>query len=337
MDRQTLFVRRGIAAAGGVLVLILLILGIKGCLSARKERAIKDYVQEVSGLTQESDQQGKQLFQILSGPGGRDQAVNIQNSLNGFRVQSAQLVDHARDLHPPDELKSAQRNLVEALTFRRDGLAAVADSLPTALGDRERRQGTERVTAQMQAFLTSDVIYTQRFLRELVGVLRDKKLDDEVRLPRSQFVPDIQWLQPAFVSERVAGIRTGRGGKAATPGLHGDGLGSVTLGGQALTPGASATVRASGSLAFSVQVVNQGQGTETDVPVRVTIGRGGNTIKAEDTLTSIAAGETKTVNVPITEAPPTGQSVPITVEVVPVPGEKKTDNNKQTFSAIFTR
>jgi hypothetical protein len=35
--------------------------------------------------------------------------------------------------------------------------------------------------------------------------------------------------------------------------------------------------------------------------------------------------------------PPTGQNVPITVEVAAVPGEEKTDNNKQTFSAVFTR
>ena len=325
------------AAVAGLVLLILLILGVKGCLNARKESAIKNYVQDVSGLTQESNQQGKQLFAILSGPGGRDQAVNIQNSLNGFRVQSAQLVDHARDLDPPDDLKSAQRNLVEVLTFRRDSLAAVADALPSALGDQERREGTRRVTAQMQAFLTSDVIYTQRFLRDLVDVLKDEDLADQVRVPRSQFVPDIRWLEPSFVSERVAGIRTGRGGKAATPGLHGDGLGTVTLGGQSLTPGAAATIRLAGDLKFDVQVVNQGQNTETDVPVRITVGRGGDAIKAEDTLDTIAAGETKTVTIPITDQPPTGQSVPITVEVTAVPGEKKTDNNKQAFSAIFTR
>jgi len=34
--------------------------------------------------------------------------------------------------------------------------------------------------------------------------------------------------------------------------------------------------------------------------------------------------------------PPTGRPVSITVNVKPVPGEKKTDNNKQTYQAIFT-
>jgi hypothetical protein len=73
------------------------------------------------------------------------------------------------------------------------------------------------------------------------------------------------------------------------------------------------------------------------VPVRVALGRGARAIKGEDSLDTIAAGETKMVTIPISGQPPTGQSVPITVDVQPVPGEQKTDNNKQTYSAIFTR
>jgi hypothetical protein len=141
------------------------------------------------------------------------------------------------------------------------------------------------------------------------------------------------------VAERVSRIRTGRGGnKAASPGLHGDGLASVTLGGQTLSPGGGSTsVSLSNKLEFGVQVANQGQNTETDVTVRVTVGKGKDAIEAEDTLDSIAAGETKTVTIPLADQPPTGQTVPVTVEVEPVPGEQKTDNNKQQFSVIFTR
>jgi hypothetical protein len=57
----------------------------------------------------------------------------------------------------------------------------------------------------------------------------------------------------------------------------------------------------------------------------------------EEPLDSIAAGETKSVPVALDEQPPTGQSVPVVVEVEPVPGEEKTDNNRLTASVIFTR
>jgi hypothetical protein len=339
VDRQTLMARRTVAGGAAVVVLILLVLGVRGCLDARKERALKDYVRDIDALVQESDQQGAALFELLSGPGGQDQAVDVENSLNGFRVQSAQLVDRSRSLDHPGEVEESHSYLIETLEFRRDGLARIADALPTALGDQNRREGTDEVTAQMQALLASDVIYFQRFLPLLQRALQDEELAGEVRTPSHEnfrFVPDIQWLDPAFVAERVSGVRTGEGGEAA-PGLHGNGLGTVTLGGQTLAPDASTTVTLSDELAFEVQVTNQGENTETDVVVRVTVGEGDDAIELEEPLDSIAAGETKTVTVPLEEQPPTGQSVPIELEIEPVPGEEKTDNNVGSFSAIFTR
>jgi hypothetical protein len=336
-DRQTLMVRRTVAAGVGVLVLILLVLAVRGCLNERKERAFKDYVQEVAGLSQDSVREGEALFDLLSGGGGRDEAVEIENRLNAVRSESAEVVDRAKETDHPDELDGAQSALVEALEFRRDGIKAVADALPTALGDQDRREGARTVTAQMQTFLASDVIYTQRFVPRLQGALEDEQLTGEVRIPASQFLPHIRWLEPAFVSDRISGIRTGRGGEAAAPGLHGNGIGTVNLGGQALAPGGTANVKVSDDLQFQVQIANQGEHTETGVPVRVTLGRGGDEIEVEEEVDSIGAGETKTVNVPLTEAPPTGRAVPITIEVEAVPGEKKTDNNRQTYSAIFTR
>jgi hypothetical protein len=328
--------RRSLALGAGLIVLILLVLGVRGCVNARQERAMKDYVSDVADLVGESGQQSEAFFRLLDGPGGRDQAVDVENSLNGFRVQSAQLVDRARDLDHPGDVDEAQSYLIETLEFRKDGLAAIADALPTALGDQDRREGTEKVTAQMQSFLAGDVIYAARFRPSLSQKLRDEDLAGTVRIPPSEFVPDIQWLQPSFVADKVNGIRSGKGGSAA-PGLHGNGIGTVTLNGQALSSGGSLSVKLAGELKFDVQATNQGENTETDVNVKVSIGRGDDAITAQEPLDSIAAGETKTVSVAIGEQPPTGQNVPVTVEVEPVPGEEKTDNNKQTYSVIFTR
>ncbi|HYP48960.1 MAG TPA: hypothetical protein VEQ61_10020 [Thermoleophilaceae bacterium] len=331
-------VRRSLAAAAGLVLLILLVLGVRGCLDARSDRAMKDYVRDVAALMQESDQESKSLFDLLSSGGGQDEAVNIENSLNGFRVQAAGLVDRARDLDPPGDVSDAHRHLVETLELRRDGLARIADELPNAIGDQERREGTRAVAAEMQGLLASDVIYLRRFIPSLAAALKDKQLDDEVRIPRSAFVPDIEWLQPDVVADRLRGVRSGSGGDGeAAPGLHGNGLGTVSVGGTALTPGGAAgTIQLGKDLSFEVQVANQGENTETDVVVKVSVGKGGDAIELEKTLDSIAAGETKTVSIPLGEQPATGQNVPIEVEIEKVPGEKKLDNNKQSYSAIFT-
>jgi hypothetical protein len=329
--------RRTVGVVVGVVVLVLLVFGVRGCLGARKDRAMKDYVRDVTALVQESDQQGKQLFRLLGGSGGRDQAVDYENTLNGFRVQSAQLVDRARELDHPGDVNQAQDYLLEVLEFRRDGLKGIADNLPTALGDQDRREGTDRVAAQMQGLLASDVLYLQRFDPSLERALQQDDLGGEVRRPQSGFVTDIQWLQPSFVSERVGRLRTGGGGDSAAPGLHGNGIGTVSLGGQALAEGGSTTITLSEDLAVEAQVVNQGDNTETDVTLTATIGRGDDAIEAEEQLDSIAPGETKSVTIPIGEQPPTGQSVPVVVEVQKVPGEEKTDNNRLSATAIFTR
>ena len=51
-------------------------------------------------------------------------------------------------------------------------------------------------------------------------------------------------------------------------------------------------------IAFDVQVVNQGESTETDVTVTVNVGQGADAIKAEDSIPEIAAGEAKSVTIP---------------------------------------
>jgi hypothetical protein len=43
------------------------------------------------------------------------------------------------------------------------------------------------------------------------------------------------------------------------------------------------------------------------------------------------------VSIPLAATPPVGQSVTVEVQVGAVPGEKNTTNNKQSYTAIFTR
>jgi hypothetical protein len=329
--------RRTIALVGGVLVLILLVLGVRGCLNARKESAIKDYSNDSAELLNESKEDGDQLFRLLQGEGGTDQATAIINQLNGYRTASASRVDRAEALDVPGDLNGAQSDLLEVLELRAEGMADITDALQVALGDQDRREGSDEVAIQMQVFLASDIIDQKRFRPELYDVLRDEDLSAP-NLPAKGFVPDIEWLQPDFVADQVNALRTGTGGGGeAAPGLHGNGIAAVSLGGVALAPGGSASVQLSADLAFEIQVQNQGENTENDVEVSVTVGDGGDADTQEETIDTIAAGELKTVTIPLSKQPPTGQNVPIQVEVKPVPGEQKTDNNSQESSVIFTR
>ena len=298
---------------------------------------MEDYVRGANELIKLSQAESNQLFDILSAPSDTDQSVNRENQANALRVDSATLSDRARDLDVPGELSDANDYFVEALDLRRDGLAEVADQLPGALAQEERRNSTGRIAEMMQVFLASDVLLTARYKPQLEEALKEEEVEADVpTADQLRFVEDIDWVNPDFVADQIAGIR-GTDGGSATPGLHGNGLGTVALGGVALTPGGSATVPLTGDIAFDIQVLNQGDSTETDVQVQVTVGQGGDAIDLEDTIPEIAAGEQKAVTIPLTKQPPTGQNVPITVSVKPVPGEEVTDNNEGEFTVIFTR
>ena len=329
-------VRRTIAIGGGVIALILIVLLFRGCLDARKERAMEDYVRNTNELLAQSQAESRRLFDILKTPSGQDQSVDRQNQANELRVDSATLVDRAHDLDVPDELNNADGYFVESMELRRDALNVVAEELPGALAQEERRSSTARIAQMMQVFLASDVLLKSRYRPSLSDALDKEGVS--ATLPTANqltFVKDLNWLQPDYVADQIAGIR-GTGG-SATPGLHGNGLGSVSLGGVALTPGASSTVQLTRDTAFDIQVANQGDSTETDVVVTVTVGQGADADKLEETIPEIAPGETKPVTIPLNGQPPTGQNVPIKVEVKPVPGEEVTDNNEADFTVIFTR
>lgn len=331
-------VRRSIAGGATLIALVLVLFLLRGCLDSRKEQSFRDYTREVAALTGESDDQSAGVFRLLTEPGDAGD-VEIETQLNAFASNADQLLERARDTEYPDELAGANDSLVQTLEFRRDGVRQIARLLPGAIASQQaRRQGTEQIAAAMQNFLASDVIFSTRVQPRLEAGLKEQQLDGEVSVRDSAYLPDPGWLDPATVADRVSALGgSGGGNEDAAAGLHGNGLGTVTLGGVTLTPDSSASVPLSGDLAFEVQVLNQGENTETDVEVNVTVGSGGDATDLNEVLPEIAAGETATVEIPFDAEPPTGQNVPITVEIAAVPGEEMTDNNTGEFSVIFTR
>jgi len=330
---------RRLSALGiGIVVLILLFIGVKACLSSQKEQAFKDYVSNVKEITQQSNNESKQFFGLLTNPGRRG-PVDLQTTVSQYSNDASQLLDRAKKLDHPDELGSSQRNLVDTLGFRRDGLTHVAAVLPTALGDTGRAQANLEIAGYMQDFLASDVIYSQRFLPNLQSaVKKEGVLGDVSPLPQSRFLNDLGWLSPSVVSARIGRIRGGGTGGPVAPGSHGSGLGTVTVkpSGTALTAGSAVQLKASPNLSFDVQVMNQGQNDEKDVTVRVSITGAGKPVLVEKRIPSITAGQTQIVNVPLAATPPTGRPVTVQVQIEPVPGEKNTTNNKNSFPVIFS-
>jgi hypothetical protein len=338
-DQQTLLVRRAVAIGGLVLIFVLLIFALKSCANSRKESGLKDYNREVASIVHESDTQiGAPFFQLL-GQSSNSSPQDLQTNISGYRVQADAQLKQARALSVPDEMKGAQQSLLIALEFRRDGLAAIAEKVRTALGDSGDAANTAitDIAGQMQTFLASDVLYDARVKPLIASALKDANIKGQ-NVASSRFLPGIEWLSENTVAAELNQQLTSGGRKPGqvTPGLHGTGLDSVSVGNTTLQTGAPNRLPASADTAFVVKFTNQGDNNEFDIKVSVSVEGGDKPIKVTRTVNTIAKGQTAEATLALGQKPPTGAAVTVRVTVAKVPGETKTDNNTASYDVLFT-
>jgi hypothetical protein len=328
-------VRRAVALGVGALVLILLVVGVKGCLDSRTTNALKDYTRNVATVIGDSnDQVSKRLFTLLAG-GTTGSAQDLEQNVNQVRVTADEDVKRAESFDVPDDMKDAQLHLLDVLTLRAAAVQKIADELPNLAGS-QSQVAASRIAGQMSALLASDVLYSQRVVPYVQEALNKHSIKNQL-IPQSVSLPDIQWLDAAFVRKKLTGKGSGKTSGAPAPGTHGHGLLGVTVGNVTLQPGVTNRVTAGSNPVFNVKFANQGQNDEFDVGVKVTItGNGTTPITVQKRIDQTTKGGTEiTVQVPLGRKPPTGTATSVKVEILPVPGEVNTTNNSQTYTVIF--
>jgi hypothetical protein len=333
-DRQRqILVRRVFALGVGVLILILLLLGIRGCLNARKERGFENYVSDLSSIVSQANQLSTEFFDRLENPPKNLTELSLQAEVASNRGTAEGLLQRVEGLDTPDELKGAQDELIQAFELRRDALAGIAENIPTALGDTGRQDATEAIASDMRVFLASDVLFA-RARGEIQGVLEDEGITGKV--PASQFLPDPPdpWLDDLELTTTLAGIA---GDSGAASGVHGLELLGTTVnpGGVALVADSPNTVQLGGRTELDIDVQNGGDSEESDVVVSYRLSGGSETLEGEATIPRVSAGGVETATLAFEGDPETDTELTLEVTVVPVPGETLTDNNAATYSVTF--
>ena len=325
--RRQFMVRRLIAVAGGVLILVLLVFGVRGCLDARKARSFENYQSDVTSIAEESSQLGESFFSQLNDP-TQESDLSLEAQVNADKGTAEALVSRIEALDPPGELASAQRDFVFSLELRRDGLAVIATEIPRAAGDETSEPAIAEIDRQMRVFLASDVLY-ERGRESANAVFHEEGVGGD--LPASVFLDDQQdWLDPTTVDLAISGAS---GASADVTGVHGLGLveAGTTVNGVPVTPGVQTSIPANGEIEVSAQIQNQGEGEESDIDVTASVA--GQTGKKQ--ISSIAPAETVTVTIPINASPPPGQVQTLEVTAATVPGEQVSDNNTAEYTIVF--
>jgi hypothetical protein len=339
-DQQTLMIRRLIAGGVLVLILVLLVIAVHSCQSSQHKNALKDYTRSVAQIAQESAQQvGGGFFQLLGQ--GQGQAQDLQSAISSFRVQADQQLRQAQGLGVPDDMRGAQQNFLITLEMRRNGLEYIAARIRSALGDSGdvADQAINQIAGQMQVFLASDVVYETRAVPFIRSALASNEIGGQEISP-SRFLPSQSWLQPQTIAGVLDQQLTSGGrssGQPTGPGLHGTGLQSTSYNGVTLQPGASNRLTYVPGQDFVVTFTNQGQNDEFSIKVTVRIQAGAQQTTLTATVPKVAQGETAEARLPLDKTPPLDSAATIRVQVAPVPGEKKTDNNRSEYPALFAR
>ena len=326
-ERQQLLLRRGLALGGGLVVLILVVLGVKGCLDARADRELSDYARNVEQIVDETQQTSKGFFEKLEDPGGLS-VTEFQDQVNAESSAMSNYVSRVDALGAPGDMGSAQRSLELVYELRGSAMAEIANKMSSALADLGTEKAIASITNQMQKLLASDVVYETVVRPEIDGVLANNGIEGS-DVPKSTFLPDgTKWLEESEVSAALGAISGSTG--SATPGIHGVGLGSVSFNGTELAEGVANSVSGAEGAEVEVTVDNQGESTENGVNVSVSVD-GGNTL--QDSIEEIGAGESGSVSIPLTPTP--SGEVTIEVEVEPVAGETITTNNEASYTVAI--
>ncbi len=225
-------VRRRVAAGVAVVLLIVIVLLINGCLKSQKQQSLKDYNTNVSRLGGEFETQvSRPLFTSLSGASGKS-ALDVEVQVDQLLKQAQSLTARAKGLSVPGEMTAAQRDLLLALDLRVEGMTKLAAVLPSALGG-QGNQVAPKIAGDMEIFLASDVIYSQRVV-PLIGQ-ELKAAGIQASTTASRFLPNLGWLEPTTVVSRLTGKGTSTAEQNVT-GNHGSALKGVSVGTNTLAP-----------------------------------------------------------------------------------------------------
>jgi CARDB len=320
--------RRALALGAGLIVLVLIVLGIKGCLDAQAHRALSDYARNVSQIVEETKQTSQSFFGKLAEPGELS-VTEFNSEVNADRSAMDNYASRVEGLSAPGDMGKAQKALEFVYDLRAGAMDEIANEMSTALGEVGSQKAISVIAKQMQKLFASDVLYKAVVRPEINRVLAENGIEGD-DVPESVVLPEgTKWLDPAAISSAL-GLVSGAGTGASTPGIHGLGLLGTSINGTSLASESTTAVAAEETPEVEVEVQNQGNSTENEVIVSAKV-TGVGTLN--QTISSIGAGETQTVVIPLTPTPK--GKVEVEVEVHAVPGEGITSNNKATYTVEF--
>ena len=326
--------------AFAILIVVLLVLWVQSCQEASKEKTYKSYMGKVSEVASSSQQVGRSLSQTLLAQGQKQ--AQLEQRIAGLAHQEQLDVQRAQEITPPGTLRDEHDALVQALQYRVSGLTGLASALAATASVKDSTRAGTVLAGQMQRLLASDVIYADSFRDPSAAELKRQGVTGTAAnggplVPSSTFLQSADLVTPTAMATVVSRIRGG----SVTPsqgGLRGTNLVKTVVQpqNQELSTTQTNTIIVRTNMRIEVTVEDSGDSQEANIPVTLTIQQPSGNIVKHAKISFINPGEQKTVTFSNFGAVNFGVQATIKVEVQPVQGETKTDNNSADYPVIFS-
>jgi len=322
--------------AFAILIVVLLVVWAQGCASDHQRGAYKRYMASIGSIGSGSSQIGSRLAQLLETPGLKQ--TDLLTQLNGLIQEQEQDVALAEKLHPPGPINAAHQRAIDALGLRVGGMKGLADVFRSTATASDSVQAGTQLAQKAQRLLASDVVWSDLFKSQAEQELKNRNVTGVGGVPGSVFVgsPDLYVAKSlTLVWKRVHGASTG----GSPSGVHGTNIEYVKVvqtSGETPLGSAETTVHISTELAFVVGVKDGGDSQEVQIQVTLTIPTQPNSIVKTATIPVIDPGEVKTVTFKDFSTLPPGEPLKVRVDVKPVKGEKRIDNNTAEYPILTT-
>jgi hypothetical protein len=354
-DDRTLLFRRAGAAALVLVVLIALVLIVKTILNHQAIDGLKSYNTEVAGIVDDELVNVQPFFfHDLDGAFTSSDPAEVPTNLQQLVSTEEGYYRQAEAWSVPAQMVGAQRDFVEALGFRYQALQGIEGLMTKAIASTSDQSGAIKLIAgEMENLLTADTIYAERVKPLIQQALANAGITGETT-PDSVFLPDIGWLVPATVAQRIIGdVPSSLGGNPAPGSSPGHALEGVSV--ESATGSTTTALTTTGintlpytpaGITFVLNVLNSGNVPVYGVDTEIEFSKAGlstSCLRSTAQISKTVPGST--YNSSIVFAPSTCPDLTeffnvvlkMKAGVVPVRGENDSANNYQTYLVEFTR
>lgn len=308
-------------------------LGLRSWLDAREVASCRTYLSQVADLAKRTNDVGAHLVSLINDPGTLTRK-DVQTRLEEYTKMCSELAEETAQLRPPAPLADPHRWLLASMQLRIRGMEEFTPAVMNSLEVQDIDIAASQISRAMQKLVLADLCYSEFFVTPATEVIKTQGILD-IGLVATSFLGNDDLASKSSVVSWLTAFKSAEQLQA----VHGVALTQVIAkpSNTTITAGDTFNLPSSDQLRFVVTVENQGNMTETDVPVTLRLQGPDSaqpqivTVKIEE----IKAKQTKEVEIKGVNPTSYGEKALLRIEVGPVPNEKNQDNNSLEAYIIF--